>query len=252
MAPTLVPLLLATDLDDDPFTSEAQALLRGWDYTQPPDSAAAAYYNAVWRNLMRLGFDDELGDDLQADGGDRWFQVVTTLLKGKSDPWWDNKATPGAIENRDEIVRQAMVAARLELTRQLGKDVSRWEWGRLHRLELEHTPLGGPSVPGPIRGMVNRGPYELGGGSSLVDATGWNAAEGYDVTAVPSMRMVVDLSDLDKSTWVNLTGASGHAYDAHYDDQVDHWATGRSYPWPFTQAAVKDATSDELTLKPAS
>ena len=59
---------------------------KGWDFTQPPDSAAAAYYNAVWRNLMRLGFDDELGDDLQADGGDRWFQVVTTLLKRKSRP----------------------------------------------------------------------------------------------------------------------------------------------------------------------
>ncbi|WP_426565775.1 penicillin acylase family protein [Angustibacter sp. McL0619] len=250
MAPTLVPLLLATDLKDDPFTREAQDLLRGWDYTQPPDSAAAAYYNAVWRNLMRLGFDDELGDDLQADGGDRWFEVVTTLVKRKSDPWWDNKATPGAIENRDEIIRQAMVAARLELTRDLGKDVSRWQWGRLHRLELTHSPLGGPTVWGPVRAMFNRGPVELGGGSALVDATGWNAAEGYQVSWVPSMRMVVDLSDLDKSTWVNLTGASGHPFDAHYNDQNDHWATGRTYPWPFSQQAVLDAKSDELVLNP--
>jgi penicillin amidase len=250
MAPTLVPLLLATSFKADPFTREAQDLLRGWAYTQPPDSAAAAYYNAVWRNLMRLGFDDELGEDLQADGGDRWFEVVTSLLKRKSDPWWDNRATPGAIENRDEILRQAMVSARLELTRDLGKDVSRWQWGRLHRLELEHTPLGGSSVPGPIRAMFNRGPVELGGGSALVDATGWDANVGYQVSWVPSMRMVVDLSNLDQSTWVNLTGASGHPFDAHYNDQNDHWATGRSYPWPFSQQAVEDAQSDELVLKP--
>ncbi len=251
MAPTLVPLLLSTDLRDDPFTREAQDLLRGWDFSQPPDSAAAAYYNAVWSNLLRLGFDDELGSQLAADGGERWFEVVKTLLKRRSDAWWDNRATPGAIENRDEIIRQAMVAARLDLTRQLGKDVSRWQWGRLHRLELEHTPLGGASVPGPIRAMFNRGPFELGGGSGIVDATGWTASNGYQVDWVPSMRMVVDLSDLDRSTWVNLTGASGHAYDAHYADQAERWSQNRTFAWPFTEAAVRKATKDDLELKPA-
>jgi penicillin G amidase len=250
MAATLVPLMLKVDLSQDQFTREAQDLLRGWDFTQPPDSAAAAYYNAVWSNLLRLGFDDELGDQLAADGGDRWFEVVTSLLPVKSDPWWDNKATAGAVENRDEVLRQAMVSARVELTRKLGKDVSRWQWGRLHRLELVHTPLGGASVPGPVRALVNRGPYELGGGTSIVDATGWTASAGYEVDWVPSMRMVVDLSDLDRSTWVNLTGASGHPYDAHYVDQAGHWADGRSYPWPFTRQAVDDAKADELTLSP--
>ncbi|MGN6303040.1 MAG: penicillin acylase family protein [Angustibacter sp.] len=250
MAANLVPLMLKVDLSNDPFTREAQDLLKGWDFTEPADSAAAAYYNAVWSNLLRLGFDDELGDALAADGGDRWFQVVTVLLQRKSDPWWDNKATAGAVENRDEILRQAMVAARVELTRKLGKDVSRWQWGRLHTLELVHTPLGGPSVPGPIRALVNRGPWQLAGGTSIVDATGWDASVGYQVDWVPSMRMVVDLADLDRSTWVNLTGASGHPYDAHYADQVDHWADGQSYAWPFSRAAVEDATSDTLTLNP--
>ncbi len=251
MAGTLVPLLLGTDLSRDPFTREAQNLLKGWDGTQAADSAAAAYYNAVWSNLLRLGFDDELGADLAADGGDRWFEVVTTLLRRKSDPWWDNRATPGAIENRDEIIRQAMVAARLELTRKLGKDVARWQWGRLHRLELVHTPLGGPSVPGPVRALFNRGPYELGGGSAIVDATGWTASEGYQVDWAPSMRMVVDLGDLDRSTWVNLTGASGHPYDDHYADQVDRWATNRTYAWPFSQGAVSASAGERLELDPA-
>ena len=36
-------------------------------------------------------------------------------------------------------------------------------------------------------------------------------AEGYEVTAAPSMRMVVSLADLDDSRWINLTGVSGHA-----------------------------------------
>ena len=66
------------------------------------------------------------------------------------------------------------------------------------------------------------------------------------MTAVPSMRMVVSLADLDDSTWVNLTGASGHAFDAHYTDQTELWAAGETLPWPFTRQAVTDAEDDRL------
>ena len=73
-ADVLVPALLAVPLDPTDtdletgelleFTREARELLRGWDGTTPAgDSeagAAAAYFNAVWRNLLELLFDDEL------------------------------------------------------------------------------------------------------------------------------------------------------------------------------------------------
>ena len=252
MAPTLVPLLLRTDLRNDQFTREAQQLLRGWDFSQPPESATAAYYNAVWSNLLRLGFDDELGGGLAADGGERWFEVVTQLLARRSDAWWDDRATPGAVENRDEILRRAMVAARIELTRALGKDVDRWQWGRLHRLELRSPVLGGDGVPAPVRSLFDLGPFQLGGGSGAVDATAWNAGRGYEVTAGPSMRMVVDVGQFDRSTWVNLTGVSGHPWDGHYDDQVGAWRKGTSFPWPFTDAATKEASDDEQQLVPRS
>jgi penicillin amidase len=136
----------------------------------------------VWRSLLRLGFDDEFAADLAADGGGRWFEVVTRLLERPRDAWWDNRATPGLVESRDEILRQAMVAARIDLTRRLGKDPSRWQWGRLHKLELRHPVLGSDSAPRPVRAMVNRGPWWLGGGAGAVDATRWNAAEGFAVT----------------------------------------------------------------------
>ncbi len=50
IATLLNPLLLKIDIAD-PYVREAQKLLEGWDYTQEPDSAAAAYFNAVWRNV---------------------------------------------------------------------------------------------------------------------------------------------------------------------------------------------------------
>jgi penicillin amidase len=87
----------------------------------------------------------------------------------------------------------------------------------------------------------------------VVDATAWDASTGsFAVTAGPSMRMVVDLGDLDSSTWVNLTGTSGHPASNHYADQLDAWATARTFPWPFTPAATSADAAERLTLRPAS
>ncbi|HYN68292.1 MAG TPA: penicillin acylase family protein [Ornithinibacter sp.] len=263
-AKVLVPALLAAPLtapEADPdsaelleFTREARELLRDWDHTTPAGDAdagaAAAYYNAVWRNLLELLFDDELPTGLKADGDARWRAAVQRLLTDPKSAWWDDKLTPNVTEGKDEVLRQALVEARLELTRELGKDPAKWQWGKLHRLTLEHPVLGGESVPGPVRWLVNDGPHDMPGGSSIVNANGWTASEGYEVDWAPSMRMVVDLADLDASTWINQTGVSGHPTDAHYTDQVEDWVAGRQRPWPFTEAAVRATDPDVLTLRP--
>ena len=263
-AKVLVPALLAVPLEasePDPdsddlldFTREARELLRTWDFTTPAgddeSGAAAAYYNAVWRNLLELLFDDELPTGLKADGEARWRSAVQQMLANPKSAWWDNKLTPNVTEGKDEVLRQALVEARLELTRELGKDPAKWQWGKLHRLDLEHSVLGGETVPAPVRWLVNEGPYDMPGSSSIVNANGWDASAGYEVTWAPSMRMVVDLSNLDASTWINQTGVSGHPTDDHYADQVDDWVTGQQRPWPFTEAAVRDTDPDVLTLRP--
>ena len=252
-APELVKALLAVKLDGDPFTREAQNLLRTWDYTQPSgrssSGAAAAYYNAVWSNVLRLTFGAELGA-MKPDGGSQWMEAVSRLLAAPSDVWWDNKVTPGVIEGRDEILRQSLVEARNDLTENLGKNPGTWQWGRLHQLSLEHKVLGGDSVPGPVRAVFNRGPWQLPGGSSIVNANGWDASKGYQVDWAPSMRMVVNLGDLDASRWVNQSGNSGHPFADHYVDQTDAWAANETFPWPFSEKAVRDGGGDELTLAP--
>jgi penicillin amidase len=97
--------------------------------------------------------------------------------------------------------------------------------------------------------LFNRGPFPVPGGSSIVLANGWDASQGYRVDAVPSMRMVVSLADLDASTWINLTGASGHAFDSHYDDQTNLWLAGRTLPWAFSASAVRAAGRHTLILR---
>jgi penicillin amidase len=251
-APTLVKELLR--IKTDPYTQDAQKLLRTWNFTEPTgqsdQAAAGAYYNAVWSKLLDLTFNDDLTGDIQADGGGRWMEAVALLLKKPNDPWWDNKQTPGVIEGRDEILRQAMVEARNDLTKRLGKKPEDWEWGRLHRLTLQHKVLGGEGVPGLVRGLFNRGPWDMPGGSAIVDANGYDASQGFAVNWAPSMRMVVDLGDLDRSRWVNQTGASGHPFSPHYDDQVGAWVKGETYAWPSTEQAVRKAEAEELRLVP--
>ncbi|MDN5789843.1 MAG: penicillin acylase family protein [Micrococcales bacterium] len=252
-APVLVEHLLGTQVDD--FTAQAQRLLRDWDGSQPADktrdSASAAYYNAVWKHLLRLTF-DELPPDMAPDGGSRWMVVMEQLIKDPKNDWWDDKTTPGVTEESGEILKRALVEARLDLARKLGKVPATWRWGRLHQLNLKHPVMSDSSVPEVIRDVFERGGIELGGGNAIVDANAWDASTpGYDVTSGPSMRMVVDLSDLDRSRWVNATGQSGHAYNRHYVDQIDAWAAGASFAWPFSDEAVAEAAQETLTLSPS-
>ncbi|MBT2479462.1 penicillin acylase family protein [Streptomyces sp. ISL-94] len=286
IAALLTPMLAKIEVSD-PDVRSAQKLLDGWNYTQEPDSAAAAYFNAVWRNILKLSFGDKMpkelriegscmnvrgtgngptddlaelvrecgsrgSDSAQPDGGDRWFEVVRRLVKDEKSGWWKSPAARNQPETttRDELFARAMKDARWELTAKLGKDQSTWSWGRLHQLTLKNQTIG-TEGPGFMQWLLNRGPWNLGGGEATVNATGWNASSGYGVTWVPSMRMVVNLNELDKSRWINLTGASGHAYSSHYTDQTTMWAKGELLDWPFGKEAVDKATVDTLTLKPA-
>ncbi|MER5550256.1 penicillin acylase family protein [Streptomyces sp. NPDC002793] len=285
IAAKLVPELKKIGISDKDVR-EAQKLLEGWDYTQEPDSAAAAYFNGVWRNILKLAFGNKLPKEMRAkgdciyvkpvagsgpvdeqdklvrecgqrapdaaqpDGGDRWYEVVENILDDRDNEWWKVPAQgrEEAIDSRDELFARAMEDARWELTAELGKDMSTWSWGRLHQLTLRNQTLGteGPDL---LQRALNRGPWDLGGGEAAVNASGWNAAGGYEVIWVPSMRMVVNVEDWDKSRWINLTGASGHAFSAHYTDQTDKWVEGELLDWSFEENAVEQSTVDTLTLK---
>jgi penicillin amidase len=257
-APTLVPALLAAPTA--PLSRHEQAardLLAGWDFHQPADgepgtdqarsSAAAAYFNAVWRHLLELLF-DELPDDVRPDGGDRWFEVVRRLLDEPRAHWWDREDTR-TVETRDDVLAQALADAYRELAVELGDDPTGWRWGDLHTVTLRDATFGSSGI-GVIEALVNRGPVPVGGGADLVNATSWDAAAGYEVTASPSMRMVVDLSDLDASRWIQTTGNSGHPYHPHYADQVELWRTGDTIPWRWNRATVEQESVARLVLRP--
>ncbi len=248
-APTFVPYLMNVFMPSQ-YLAAGQRLLERWNYKQPADSAAAAYYNAVWRNTLAMTFHDQLQESVWPDGSDRWFEVMANLLEDPDNPWWDDADTETVVETRDDILFKAMAVSRDELVRRQARRASDWTWGHLHRMDLENQSLGQSDV-GIVRRLFNRGGYEVGGGESIVDATGWTASKGYDVDWAPSMRMVVSMDDLDKSRWINLTGVSGHPFDSHYVDQTDLWVAGDTLPWYFSRERVAEAGEDTLKLVPA-
>ncbi|MFM8352625.1 MAG: penicillin acylase family protein, partial [Actinomycetales bacterium] len=250
---TLEPPATLTEPKQIEQFQQAQQLLAEWDFTQPLQAgttgAAAAVFNATWSQMVARMFDAASDTEIiKASGGDRYWQVIRNIWDDPVNPWWDDRTEPG-IQDRDATLQVSLAAAINELQELQGSDPTAWSWGDLHQLELVNQTLGSSGIA-PIEWLFNRGPYATAGGESIVNATGWTPLNGYQVDWVPSMRQVIDLSDFDNSSWVNLTGASGHAFHANYDDQVQAWLTGEQYPWAFSRTAIDEAGTDLLTLLP--
>ncbi len=249
LAARLTPLLESIKLKSA-YYRQGQNTLQGWDFHETADSEAAAYFNMVWRYILKLTFHDQLPKPAWPDGGDRWWAVVERLVKQPDNEFWDDVRTPKR-ETRDDILREAEIHARDALTEMRSRVPHDWRWGDLHTLTLQNPTLG--SDGSPVAFLFNRGGFRLAGGPSIVDATSWNAAEpGFSATVVPSMRMIVPLGDLNAARWINLGGESGHAYDAHYTDQTKLWVAGQTVAWPFSRSAVQADATDVLHLRPSS
>jgi acyl-homoserine lactone acylase PvdQ len=239
LADLLVPSLLPVEVSTH-FAEEGKDTLSTWNREMAAATPAAAYFAAVWRNVLALTFHDELPKAQWPDGSARWMIVIRHLLANPSAPWWDNLSTPGTVERRDDILREAMENARDELTRLRARDVAQWDWSGLHAAPLRNPTLSGR--------LFERGPIALDGSNDTVEATSWDAASGYAAVTAPAARLVMHPAAPDRSRWIVATGASGHTFADHYTDQADLWAAGRDLPWSSTAAAVTKQAQSTLTL----
>ncbi|GGI06618.1 penicillin acylase family protein [Egicoccus halophilus] len=246
-AEQLVPFLLAVD-DVDDEAATAQRVLRDWDLQDDADAAGAAVFNATWAHLLRRTFTDELPDWAAPSGGSRWWEVVRALVDEPDSPWWDDRGTE-QVETRDDVLAASLGDATTELVERFGDDPADWRWGAMHTLLLRHGTFGDSGIA-PVEALFNRGPLEVAGGTSVVNANGWDASQGYEVTWVPSMRYLVDTNDLDAGRWIHLTGQSGRPFSTHYTDQAELWRDGGMLRLPFSSDAVDAAAEHTLTLTP--
>jgi penicillin amidase len=170
-----------------------------------------------------------------------------------NDVWWRDKVfleniltqrppewLPRGVVNYDVLLISSANDAVAALARETGtNDLSRWQWGRFHPLNMVH-PLGRTGV---LHALLSIGPYADGGTLDTVKAMG--------VGHGPAMRMVSDLANFDNSLMEITTGESGQAASPYYRDQFQEWFRGRGISAPFSEAAEEKSRAHRLTLVPA-
>jgi penicillin amidase len=245
IAEDILPILMNIHLDDVDLV-EARKLFSGWNLQMDMDSAPAALFAVFWKHLVSATFDDDLPESLALSGEDRAMEIIRQLITDPASSWWDDQDTPET-ETRDVIFRLAFEGAYKEIRKLQGKDLAKWSWGSLHTITFENAVMS--SFPF-IRDAFNRGPYPTAGGSAIVNATGWNTRSGYQVSTVPSMRMIVDLSNLSNSQTMHTTGQSGHPYHAHYIDMADPWRLIQYHVMFWQRTDVEANAEGHLRLVP--
>jgi penicillin G amidase len=258
-ADATIPALLA--LDPKPGSAEGQALLdriRGWDRMCDVDSYGCAAYMAVEVALQRAIFDDDLGPIARDYVGTPFaWQALLTVIENPSSQWWGRDAA--------SVAGSALDTAGADLKAALG-DPASWHWGTLHQVTFKEGTLGSSGLL-PLELYFNPSARGVAGADGTVDNNYYQVSRAYpnpddpdekplglgqlfSVTNGPSLRFVVEMSDLDAAQIVITTGQSGNAFAAHYGDLIPLWATGQTVALPFSPANVSASAVETLTLSP--
>ncbi|HET9178393.1 MAG TPA: penicillin acylase family protein [Terriglobia bacterium] len=222
-------------LPQQPDARFAIEQLRGWDGKATADSAATLVCELTKPVLLHRILAPRLGDDLsgyRCPMSTVFLQDVIDHSLGRWLPPGDNNFNQTLIRSLEEAVRQipGLVGT---------NDHNAWKWGATIPLTFRH-PLGGAVRP--LGWLLNVGPFpQSGTANSIKRAT---------LGVGPSMRMVVDLGELDSSVQNITLGQSGQPFSPYYKDQFEAWYHGQSFPMPFSDEAVQKAAAHRLELEP--
>lgn len=233
LARRVVPLL--APLAADPLLGRDVRLLQRWDGRATANSAAAALFE-TWlvKHLGRATVAELVPEAAKSIIGTGELGAIVDRLTGGLTP-----------EAQLRILRTSLLAAAEEVAAALGADRSKWAWGKLHHVRLEHALQG---VAGDRLDLSTaRMP---GAGSYLTPlAAGWRAADHRRSTGA-SFRMVLDVGNWDASRVINGAGQSGDPTSPHYRDHFTLWATGRYVPLLYSRSAIEAATTQTLRFVP--
>jgi penicillin amidase len=244
--------LEALEKYDKPEATETRAYetLRDWDYTMSVKSSGATIFGALYLQLFRCIFADELGESLFTS-----FNGVTTisrtamdqLIDSRMSQWFDDVATTHTTETFNDRVICAFSKAVDELENRLGSDVDAWEWGRLHHLVLAH-PLAAVDILNKAF-HLNR-EYPVGGDFHTVSPFSFSSNRPYHSDHGSSHRHIYDLSNWDNSLSIIPTGNSGIPASRHYCDQTEMYVNGWYHRDLFSREKVVENARYHMTFKP--
>jgi penicillin amidase len=218
--------------------------LSGWDYDMNASLIAPSVFEYFRMSFAENLLADELGD-IYGDmtGTVRDYYIYRILNEGQ-DRWVDNINTTAG-EGLNDIILKSFKDCISDLSRDRGTDQSKWEWGSIHKIVLEH-PLGSVKILDRIFGF-NSAQYSIGGSSHTVSPYSYGA--GFKVNHGASERHIFNTANWDESYTVIPTGASGVPSSEFYLSQTESYLSGKFYKDVFSDGAVKAAAKYTLVLK---
>ena len=201
--------------------ADSVEVLRAWNGQMDKDSPAALIADLLYRELRSAVPERAAPGKGELYSTQMSYAAIERLLRERPSGWfkdWD-----------DTILQELRDAVDAGAKRQ-GSNVRGWRYGAWNDLTIVNPIAGRLPVIGKY---FNVGPNWMSGSSTTVKQTTPRLG--------PSMRMVVDLSNLDNSLQNITIGESGHVLSRHYADQWSAYYVGNSFPMQFNKVESKSS-----------
>jgi len=248
-AKALLPLLLSHAHPQSGPDRQAVEWLRQWNADASAGSAAQAIFEEWFYQLVPAMVADDLGPLVTENYRGRFSFVTRFLVRTLTDPkaasWCDDVKSP-PVETCDDAVTFALNRGVADLTRRLGRDMSRWRWDAVHRAVFPHSGLDSLSAMRPFlsRAVPN------GGDWSTVNVGPIDVDHPFEQRTVPGYREIIDLSPANDSRFLNDVGQSGHPMSPHYDDFLKDWRGVRHRKMRMERSEIERGALGRLRLAP--
>jgi penicillin amidase len=216
------------------------------DKTSPEASIFEKFLCLFSENLFLDEMGEELYDDFLNSGLLRNYSIQNVMI-AKDSLWSDDLHTPGTEETFTDIVQKSFKDTVAALQEKFGKNMDKWQWGKIHQLTLVH-PLGSVKILDWLF-RFNNGPYEVGGSSHTVCPYSYSLGEPFDVTWGASHRHIYPLANWDESLTVIPTGISGIPASPFYCDQTQLYVENEYHPDYYSSDLVKKNALYQMIIK---
>ena len=146
------------------------------------------------------------------------------------------------------VLAKAFSQAIEHLENQLGKDITQWQWQKVHTVEFFHI-LGRQK---PLNLIFNVGPFPIAGSNEVINNQLFDFTESgfYAVKGGPTTRRIVDFADIENSWSVLPTGQSGNIFSPYYADQSKLYRDGNFRKQMMSRKEIEEKAQSKLILVP--
>nr|MDO8110537.1 penicillin acylase family protein [Candidatus Sigynarchaeota archaeon] len=165
--------------------------------------------------------------------------ILFRLLEKPESSWIRNAG------GKQAVIEHGLRQSVRYLSGKLGKDPSKWAWGRLNKITFPHAFATQKPMD-----IVFNPPLRPMGGNAFTPcvSTSPPGRQWQEKDSVPSFRFAIDWSDPSKACCILPPGQSGNLASPHYMDMYDPWLKGEYIPLLWTREQIEANAEANLVL----